>query len=69
MIGRVHHSAARESPEERFPLAPYRCPTKGGVGIRHTKRIASACPSGGIVKVVVSPAEGQVMHTPPQCVT
>ena len=23
MIGRVRHSAARESPEERIPLAPY----------------------------------------------
>ena len=23
---------------------------------------------GGIVKVVASPAEGQVIHTPPQCV-
>ena len=35
------------------------CPTKGGVGIRRTKGDAPACPSGGIVKVVVSPAEGQ----------
>ena len=51
--------------KNKFPW----CPTKGGVGIWRTKGDASACPSRGIVKVVVSPAEGQVVHTPPQCVT
>ena len=36
--------------------------------IRRTKGDASAYPYGGIVKVVVSPAEGQVMRTSPRCV-
>ena len=52
-------------PEAQIPLAPL--PREGSVsGAQKGPRLPAL--QGGIVKMVVSPAEGQVMHTPPRCV-